>query len=135
MTKNSFEISVILLASPEQLYKAWLNSKEHTAFTGSEAIIEPEVGGKFTAWDGYIMGKTIELEPYRRIVQEWRTVEFPAESPDSRLEILFEAVKGGTKLTLIHSEIPKSQVEDYRQGWKDSYFSPMSEYFSARQGK
>ena len=36
--------------------------------TGSPAKVEPRVGGKFTAWDGYITGKDTRAEtlyPYR----------------------------------------------------------------------
>jgi len=130
--KNAFELTVLLPASPQRVYTAWLDSAEHAAFTGSEADIDPLVGGKFTAWDGYILGRNIELEPYRRILQAWRTTEFPEESPDSRLEVLLEEVKGETRLTLIHSEIPEGQAEEYRQGWEDFYFKPMMEYFSGK---
>ena len=127
---KSFEISTILPTTPEHVYKGWLDSNEHSAFTGEKAKIQPKVGGKFTAWDDYILGTTIELEPYRRIVQSWRTTEFPQDSPDSRLEILFEEVPKGTKLTLKHSRIPEGQAEMYRQGWIDYYFEPMKKYFS-----
>ena len=127
---NSFEISILLPASPERLFDAWLDSKEHSAFTGGKAKIQPKEGGKFTAWDGYILGKTIKLEPYRRIVQTWRTTEFPDGRPDSRLEILFEEVAEGTKLTLKHSRLPQGQAEMYHQGWFDNYFEPMKKYFS-----
>ena len=112
------------------LYRAWLDSQEHSAFTGSAAQVDPQVGGGFTAWDGYIQGKTLELEPYRRILQAWRTTDFPPESADSRLEVLFEEMEGGTQIILNHSEIPAGQGEDYRQGWEDFYFETMKDYFS-----
>jgi activator of HSP90 ATPase len=128
---EKIELSTILPVGPEKLYRAWLDSAEHTAFTGGAAIIEPQVGGAFSAWDGYIQGVTLVLEPYRRIVQTWRTTEFPEASADSRLEVLLEEVEAGTKLTLIHSEIPAGQGEDYRQGWVENYFNPMEEYFSS----
>lgn len=128
---ETIQLSTILPASPETIYRAWLDSQEHTAFTGGEAVIDPHVGGKFTAWDGYIQGTTLELEPYRRIVQSWRTAEFPDGSPDSRLEVLLEAVHGGTQLTLIHSGIPEGQGKDYGPGWEENYFEPMNRYFSA----
>jgi activator of HSP90 ATPase len=128
--EHSFEISATFPVSAEKLYLAWLDSKAHSAFTGGKAKIQPKVGGKFTAWDEYILGTTIELEPYRRIVQSWRTTEFPQDSPDSRLEILFEEVAEGTKLTLKHSRLPRGQAEMYRQGWIDYYFEPMKTYFS-----
>ena len=127
--KTEFTITTILPASPEKVFKAWLSSEGHSAMTGSAAKAEPRVGGTFTAWDGYITGKTLELNPYSRIVQAWRTSEFPDESPDSRLEILLEASKKGTKLTLIHSNIPDDQADSYECGWDDNYFKPMKEYF------
>lgn len=127
--KTEFTISTNLPASPEKIFRAWLSSEGHSAMTGSTAKVEPRVGGKFTAWDGYITGKTLELKPYTRIVQAWRTSEFPDQSPDSRLEILLEAVKDGTKLTLVHSNIPDDQAESYEGGWDDNYFRPMKEYF------
>ena len=128
---ETIELSTILPVSPEKLYRAWLDSAEHSAFTGGAAIIEPQVGGAFSAWDGYIQGLTLVLEPFRRIVQTWRSSDFPESSGDSRLEVLLDEVEAGTKLTLIHSEIPDGQGEEYRQGWVENYFDPMEEYFSS----
>ncbi len=129
---ESFEVSATLPAPPRRVYEAWLSSDEHTAFTGGEAEVDPRVGGKFTAWDGYIEGVTVELEPHRRIVQTWRTSDFPDGSADSTLEVLLEETEDGTRLTLVHANLPDGQGDDYRQGWVDSYFDPMLEYFSAR---
>ena len=127
--KNGFKVSAVIPAKPAEIYKAWLSSKGHSAMTGSTAKVTGKVGGKFTAWDGYIFGKTLELESDRRIVQAWRTSEFPDEAPDSRLEVLLVETKTGTKVTLTHTEIPEGQAEGYKQGWEDFYFRPMKEYF------
>ncbi len=127
---DSFTISTVLAASAQRVYEAWLNSAEHGAMTGGAAQIDPNAGGKFSAWDGYITGKTFELEPYRRIVQSWRTAEFPADAPDSRLEILLEENADGTRLTLKHSNIPAGQGSSYESGWVSNYFDPMKDYFS-----
>ena len=127
---ESFTISTILPATPEQIYNAWLSSEGHSRMTGSPAEVKGEIDGSFKAWDGYIWGKTLELEPYRRIVQAWRTSEFPADSLDSRVEIQFEETKGGTKITLIHTNIPDEQGDSYKGGWEEFYFSPMRAYFS-----
>jgi uncharacterized protein YndB with AHSA1/START domain len=81
-------------------------------------------------WAVYIQGANLELEPNRRIVQAWRTTDFPPGSPDSRLEILFKTVKNGTEMTLIHSGLPDGQGKGYEQGWIDYYFTPMQEYFA-----
>lgn len=130
--KNGFTISDIIPAGASEIYDAWLNSKGHTAMTGSAAQVDGKVGGKFTAWDGYISGTTLDLTPNQRIVQAWRTTEFPDDAPDSRVEILLEEVESGTKLTFIHSNMPEGQTESYRQGWHDFYYQPMKAYFGKR---
>jgi putative hydrolase of HD superfamily len=121
-----------LPGSPEQIYRAWLDSRAHSAFTGATAVIDPQQGGSFSAWDGYIQGTTLELQPFQRILQSWRTSEFPSESPDSLLEVLLEPDEqpGWTRLSLIHSQIPPGQGQQYLQGWQDYYFTPMLDYFS-----
>ncbi|MCH7586787.1 MAG: SRPBCC domain-containing protein [Chloroflexi bacterium] len=129
---DSFEISVVINTTPKSLYEAWLDSEQHSAFTGSKAQVDPQVGGSHSAWDGYIEGKILELDPGRRIRQSWRTSEFPQKSADSTLDILFEEVAEGTKITLKHSQIPEGQGESYREGWDDNYFKPLEQYFSGR---
>lgn len=128
--KTAFTIKADFPVKPQELFKAWLSSEQHGAMTGSPADIEPRVGGAFSAWDGYITGTTLELEPGARIVQAWRTSEFPESAPDSKVEINLEAVKNGTRLTLTHSDIPAGQVESYETGWEESYFEPMRQYFA-----
>ena len=126
---ESIIVSSVIPARREKIYKAWLNSREHSAFTGSGATVSNRKGGKFTAWDGYISGKNLELHPYERIVQAWRTTEFSDNDPDSVLEVILEEHKDGTKVTLKHNNIPKGQGKEYKKGWMDFYFNPMKEYF------
>lgn len=129
---DEFEVSVELPVGVEELYAAWLNSEEHAAFTGSKAVIDPRAGGKFTAWDGYIEGETLELDANRRILQSWRTVEFAEDAPDSKIEVVFEDVEGGAKLTLRHSSLQPGDGEKYAKGWEESYFVPMRAYYAEK---
>src|SRR6266545_3776565 len=122
--KNGFSLSEVIPTKPAEIYEAWLSSEGHAAMTGNPANVDGKVGGAFSAWDGYIFGKTLELTPNQRIVQAWRTSEFPEEAPDSHLEVLLEKVDGGTKLTIIHVDMPEDQVDSYRLGWEDFYFRP-----------
>lgn len=130
---ESITVTAVVPATPERVYKAWMSSVEHSEFTGSAAEIDPRVGGKFTAWDGYIRGETIELKPFRRIVQSWRTSDFSEDDNDSRIEVTLNAAEGGTKITLVHADIPEGQGEQYRQGWIDFYFTPLEVYFSGNE--
>ncbi len=124
-----FEVSDVIPATPEEVYAAWLDSDGHTKMTGSPAEVSAEKGGAFQAWDGYISGTNVELEPPRRIVQRWRTREFSESEEDSLLEVLFDREGQSTRVTIRHSELPDHGMQ-YRQGWINSYFRPMKEYFS-----
>lgn len=116
-------------APAKEIYDSWLSSKGHTKMTGGAASISDKIGAEFSAWDGYINGKNLELQPYSRIVQAWRTSQFEAQEEDSQLEILLNEVDGQTELTLIHTKVPESG-EHYKQGWDNHYFQPMKDYFS-----
>jgi activator of HSP90 ATPase len=129
---DSIKASAVIPAEPKAVYAAWMSSSGHGAMTGSGARIAARAGGAFSAWDGYISGKTLELEKDARIVQTWRTTEFGPDDPDSNLEVLLQATRGGTKVTLVHTNIPVGHGEEYRKGWIDFYFRPMKEYFASR---
>lgn len=129
-----FVVSDVFPASAREIYDTWLSSQGHSKMTGSPASISAVVGEEFTAWDGYILGKNLELEPGKRIVQTWRTTEFSAEEPDSRIEITFEPQGNQTKLVLKHTGLPPHGGQ-YEDGWVDSYFEPMKEYFSRHKSR
>jgi uncharacterized protein YndB with AHSA1/START domain len=126
---ENIKVSDIIPAPPERVYTAWLDPKEHAKMTGGTATDEGD--GRFTAWDGYITGRTVSSVPHSKLVQAWRTTEFPEDVPDSVLSISFEAADGGTKLTLVHEEIPEGQGDAYEQGWDEHYFAPMKKYFGS----
>jgi activator of HSP90 ATPase len=62
---------------PVQIYDAYINPTKHSEFTGAKASCDNTPGGNFSAWDGYITGKILELDRARRILQEWKTTEWP----------------------------------------------------------
>jgi uncharacterized protein YndB with AHSA1/START domain len=126
-----FEVSELIPASPDRIYRAWLDASEHAEMTGSGATADENIGGSFSAYNGYISGTNLELEPGRRIVQAWRSQDFPDDSPDSRIEIILRAEDAGTRLILRHSEIPEGQGSDYQEGWRENYFEPMKRYFAS----
>jgi len=126
---RKIELKTRLNATPGKVYDAWLDGKKHSKMTGTVATGSARKGGTYTAWDGYITGKNLELVPGEKIVQSWRSTDFKKSDPDSLLEIRLKAIKTGCELTLIHSKVPDNQ-EDYETGWKDYYFKPMKKYFS-----
>jgi uncharacterized protein YndB with AHSA1/START domain len=132
MATESIELSRVLPTTPERIYLAWLSGLEHSAMTGSKATVESiEVGGAYSAWDGYIDGVHVALEPGRRILQTWRSDDFPADAAESYLEVLLEPAPGGTRITLRHTGIPEGQGPGYLDGWGEHYLTPMARFFAA----
>src|SRR5512147_3266511 len=108
---ESIKLTKTFAVNPKVIYSAWLNSKQHSKMTGSKAKVNPKINSSFSAWDGYITGKTTELKPNQKIVQQWRTTEFPENAPDSVLEIELKETATGTKFTMLHKNIPEGQSE------------------------
>ena len=136
MATESLRVSGLIPATPKQIYDAWLDSTLHTAMTRGKASVEGRVGGKYSAWDGYIRGETLELEANKRILQTWRTVDFPKGAPNSRLEITLQARKlFGTEITLVQTDLPEGQGRKYEEGWLDNYLTPMRRYFTHQAEK
>jgi activator of HSP90 ATPase len=135
MTKETTTIrqTELFPAKPIQVYQALVDPKKHTEFTGSEATSNQKVGGKFTAWEGYIFGKNLKLEKGKRIVQEWQTTEWPPDYPPSIVEFTLKATRTGTELTMVQSNVPAEQADSYREGWTDYYWKPLRQYFNKKK--
>ena len=119
--------TVIFKASPHDLYEALMDSKKHAAFTGGKAKISRQVGGDIMAYDDYIAGKNIELVPDKKIVQDWRAVDWP-EGYYSRITFEFTPVPEGTRLDFTHVDLPEGTEAEFEQGWVDNYWEPMKKY-------
>lgn len=127
---ESIVVRFSLHAPARDIYAAWLDSAKHTAMTGSPARASRLIGGEFTAWDGYISGKNLLLVENKKIVQSWRSSEFPEEAPDSVLSLLLTEREGITEVELEHRDIPPGQGVQYQSGWIEFYANPMQEFFS-----
>jgi uncharacterized protein YndB with AHSA1/START domain len=126
---DSLQLSAVIPAPPAMVFAAWMSADGHAQMTNAGATVEPGEGGRFTAWDGYIEGTHVRIDPDRGVVQRWRTTDFPEDAPDSLLDVRFEVAPEGTRLVIVHTEIPAGQGPNYEQGWADFYFTPMVAWF------
>jgi uncharacterized protein YndB with AHSA1/START domain len=128
---DKITVSGIIPATPEEIYDAWIDPEKHGAMTDSTVTSEGDgtVGSSYTASDEYIHATFTELEPGARIVQAWRSTEFPEDAGDSIVEVILAPAANGTKVTINHSEIPEGQGKEYKKGWKEFYLDPMKAYF------
>lgn len=125
METEEFRVSVVIRTSPNRVYEAWLDERQHTAFTGARASVAPWVGGRHTCLDGFAAGTLVRFDTGRSILMTWRASDFPAQAPDSTVEVLFEPIAGGVKLTVVHSGIPAGLGGKYKELWRDHYLDPL----------
>ena len=123
--------SVTLGASPKAVYEALMNSRTHSRFTGSKAVISRRVGGRFTTYDGYASGENLELVPGRKIVQTWRATDWPAGQV-SKVAFSLRKVKTGTKLTFVQTGVSANQVASLKKGWTEFYWQPLKEMLEGK---
>lgn len=132
MTSDKIVVRFPMHASAREIYDAWLDSARHSAMTASPAKASREVGGEFSAWDGYITGKNLLLIENKKIVQSWRASDFPEDAPDSVLSVQLIERQGITEIEIEHSDIPAGLGPQYHSGWMEFYAEPMRKYFTAK---
>ena len=125
--------SVVLPASPKELFDAFLDSKKHRAVTGGNAKISRKPGAKFTAWNGALSGRNLQIVPNRMIVQAWRSVHFKASDADSILVLKFSKAPGGGRIDLVHVNVPPQDHKGVKGGWPKYYWKPWKKYLLAKQ--
>ena len=133
MKTSTIKQKALIPATPDEVYEAFVDAKKHTAFTGSKATCDLRIGGRFTAWDGYISGKNLELVKGQKIVQEWITTEWPKGHPPSRLELTLTKKGKNTEISMTHSGVPAEQAADIEEGWTEFYWKPLKEYFTTQK--
>lgn len=116
----------ILAAPPEVVYAGLTNPNTIKLWTGEEAIMSTEPGSEFSLWDGSISGKNIAFEEGRSITQQWY---FDGQEEDSIVVIKLHPHKEGTSVELRHKNIPDEAYEDITEGWDETYFGSLREFY------
>ena len=120
---------IIIHAKPHYVYEAILSPAKHSKITDAAATNTKKVGGKFTAYDGYIFGTNEELVPDKKIVQKWTTTDFP---DNTFTEVTFEFKEEGmskTKLIFTQKNVPDDFYEELVEGWQQFYWTPLQAFF------
>jgi activator of HSP90 ATPase len=87
--------------------------------------LSPHVGGAFSLFDGYIVGRQLELVPDELIVQAWRVLSWPRGVYSiARFELSEQA--GVTRIVFDHTGFPKGDAEHLASGWQEHYWDPLT---------
>ncbi|WP_158827901.1 SRPBCC domain-containing protein [Mucilaginibacter lacusdianchii] len=116
-------------ATPEEIYPALTNPFTIELWTGEPAEMSTVPGTEFSMWEGSIVGKNLEFEENKKVVQQWY---FDGQPEASIVTIKLHAdKKHGTSAELRHINIPDEAYDDMVEGWNNSYFSGLIEFFES----
>jgi len=116
-----------LPATPEEIYTALTNPLTIELWTGETAQMSTEPGSEFSMWEESIVGKNLEFEENKMIVQQWY---FDGQPEASIVTIKLHPDKNGTSVELKHTNIPDAEYTGFAEGWDNSYFGALAEFFA-----
>jgi activator of HSP90 ATPase len=123
---KDFKKYYIIPAAPEEVYLALTNEATIQLWSGDKAEMKAEPGTEFSLWDGSIVGKNLEFETGKKIVQQWY---FGDQQEESIVTIKLHAHDQGTSLEIRHTNIPDDDYEDITDGWNNIYIASLQEFY------
>jgi len=116
-------------ATAADIFTALTNPLTIEIWTGATAVMEPVAGSEFSLWDGEISGINLEIEPGKKIVQEWYFEDEEGMEPAQKsiVTIKLHGEGGSTDVELLHTNIPDEAFDNIADGWDRYYFKPLKE--------
>lgn len=125
---KDFKKYFIIPASPEEVYLALTREATIMLWTGDQASFTDVAGTEFSLWDGSIVGKNLEFEENKKIVQEWYFGDEPTDTP-SIVTIKLHQHPKGTSLEVRQSNIPDEEFDDIADGWEHEYAGSLIDFY------
>ena len=123
---KNFRSYFIIPAPPEDVYAAITNPLTIQLWTGEAVEMSTVPGSEFSMWDASINGKNLEFEENKKIIQQWY---FGEQEEPSIVTIKLHPHKQGTSAELLHTNIPDGDFDDIVDGWKESYFGAIIDFY------
>lgn len=116
----------IIPAPPEDVYLALTVETTIELWTGDRAVMKAEPDTEFSLWDDSIVGRNIEFEQGKKIVQQWY---FGDQQEPSIVTIKLHPHEDGTSMEVRQTNIPDQDFEDISDGWTNSYAAGLIEFY------
>ena len=113
-------------ASPEEVYNALTIPFSIELWTGEKAEMSTNAGEEFSLFSGDISGRNLQFEKDKKVIQEWY---FGDQKEPSIVTITLAPDRNFTKVELLHTNIPDEAFDDILNGWDESYFGALKEFF------
>ncbi|GAB2677011.1 hypothetical protein GCM10027036_33500 [Flavihumibacter cheonanensis] len=125
---KDFKKYFMIPVDPEQLYRTLTNPATVQLWAGADAVMSEEPDSEFSLWEESIVGKNLEFEPGKKIVQEWYFGD-DAEAP-SIVTIKLHEHKQGTSMEVRQTNIPDDVYEEITEGWEQVYIGSLLDFYS-----
>lgn len=115
-----FETYVDIEAPPDEVFRYLVDPHEMVRWMGQHAVLEAHAGGRFEIdVSGVpVRGRYVAVEPPRRVVVTWGMAGSEDLPPGStEVEFTLVAEGEGTRLRLVHRNLPDSQAPQHAEGW------------------
>ena len=123
---KDFKKYYIIPASPDEVYAALTKPLTIQLWSGETAVMSTEPGSEFELFEGSIVGKNLEFEEDKKLVQQWY---FGEQEEPSIVTIKLHLHKYGTSAELRHTNIPDQDFDDITEGWDEAYFGSLIEFY------
>lgn len=115
-----FTTSIDIEAPPEIVFEHLVTEEGLLAWMGQRAEVDATPGGTFALdIDGNpIRGEYVVVDPHHTVVVTWGLLGsdiLPVGS--SRVEFRLTPIDVGTRVDLLHTDLPEDQVPPHAQGW------------------
>ncbi len=122
------KLEFILSAKPNRVMQLLTDPKLIRKWSGSDAIVENKVGGKFEMFDGWVFGTVLKTGE-NELAYTWKTTDWPEETKPTEVHYLLKEDEAGTKVILHHTGFPnEDEMKSHKSGWTDFFFDPMEDF-------
>ena len=118
--EGEFETTVDLNAPVQEVFRHLTEPAAMIRWMGQHATLEPAPGGAFEVdINGVpVRGRYLEVDPPRRVVVSWGVAGSTGMPPGAtRVEFTLSPTEGGTRLRLVHRNLPPDQAAMHGTGW------------------
>ncbi len=123
---KTFKKHYIINAAPEEVFSAITNPFTIELWSGFPAQMEAKEETEFSIFEGDISGRNIRVIENQLLEQEWYFGDSPEQSI---VTISIKEHQLGTKIDLVHTNIPDDEYDDFVEGWNDYYWGAIKEFF------
>lgn len=117
---GEFETTMDLNAPVQEVFRHLTDPAAMIRWMGQHATLEPVPGGAFEIdINGVpVRGRYLEVDPPRRVVVSWGVAGSTGLPPGAtRVEFTLTPTDVGTRLRLVHRDLPPDQAAMHGTGW------------------